>query len=159
MPQVLRYGAFGLPSASGGRSLDMLMLLEWPTRGSGQSAGYIWEGGKRFYGTRVCPGWYQSSAGVARGCKAPFSVLRMLMQANGKPPFRDLQARYKPSEFAELGRHRTRGIAFIACRTRGDARRPGRSVTTAMRFSMTVSPCIPLRACCRSAGRYNSERE
>jgi hypothetical protein len=55
------------------------MLREGQTWGPRQVAGYVWESGEPFYGTRVGPGWYQSSAGVARGCKAPFSVLRMLM--------------------------------------------------------------------------------
>jgi hypothetical protein len=41
---------------------------------------------KTFYGTRVGPGWYQGTARVARGCQVPFSVLRMLMQTNRKPP-------------------------------------------------------------------------
>ena len=35
-------------------------------------------------GHRVGPGWYQSGAGVERGCKVPFSVLRMLMEATNK---------------------------------------------------------------------------
>ena len=62
------------------------------TRGLRQAAGYVWEGGEPFYGTRVCPGWYQTGAGVARGCKAPFSALRMLMQSSRKPPESHLQA-------------------------------------------------------------------
>jgi hypothetical protein len=159
MPQVLRCGAFGLPRTSGGCSLDMLMFLDWPTRGSGQSAGYIWEGGKRFYGTRVCPGWYQSGARVARGYKSPFSVLRMLIQASRKPPLCDPKARYEPMECAGLRKHRMHEMPSIPCRARRDARRTACSVTTAMRFSMTVSPRSPLRACCRCPGRYNSERE
>jgi hypothetical protein len=60
------------------------MLWEEQTRGRGQSAGCVWEGGEPFYGTRVGPGWYQSGAGVARRCQLPFSVLRMLMQATQK---------------------------------------------------------------------------
>jgi len=57
----------------------VLMLLDRQTREPGQRAGYILAGGETFYGTRVCPGWYQSGAGVARGCNLPFSVLRMLI--------------------------------------------------------------------------------
>ena len=55
-------------------------------QGPGQAVGCVWEDGESFYGTRVGPGWYQSSAGVAKGCKLPFSVLRMLMQTRCKPP-------------------------------------------------------------------------
>ena len=60
------------------------MLQEGQTRGPGQATGYVWESGEPFYGTRVGPGWYQGGAGLARGCKVPFSVLRMLMQASRK---------------------------------------------------------------------------
>ena len=61
------------------------MLRDGQTRGREQAAGYVWEGGKPFYGTRVGPGWYQGGTRVARGCKLPFSVLRMLMQVSRKP--------------------------------------------------------------------------
>jgi hypothetical protein len=72
------------------------MLREEQTRGLGQAAGYVWARGKPFYGTRVGPGWYQSGAGVVRGCEVPFLILRMLMQANRKPPQSHLQATCKP---------------------------------------------------------------
>jgi len=68
------------------------MLREGQTRGLGQAAGHVWASGEPFYGTRVGPGWYQSGAGVARGCKVPFSVLRMLMQVSRKPPQSHLRA-------------------------------------------------------------------
>jgi hypothetical protein len=64
----------------------MLILLEGQTNEFGQAAGYVWVSGKSFYGTRVGPGWYQSGAGVARGCKVPFSVLRMLMKPSRERP-------------------------------------------------------------------------
>ncbi len=60
------------------------MLWEGETKGRRPAAAYVWEGDEPFYGTRVCPGWYQTGAGVARGRKLPFSVLRMLMQATHK---------------------------------------------------------------------------
>jgi len=66
-------------------ALDLLMLRERQIGGAGQAAGSVWEGGERFYGTRVGPGWYQGTARVARGCQVPFSVLRMLMQTSRKP--------------------------------------------------------------------------
>ena len=67
------------------------------TRGPGQAAGYVSECGEPFYGTRVGPGWYQSGTSVPRGCKPPFSVLRMLMQPSRKPPSCDPQATCKPT--------------------------------------------------------------
>jgi hypothetical protein len=81
----LHYGTAVLPGIGGGWSLEVLMLREGPPRVTGQAAGYVWEGGEPFYGTRLGPGWYQSSNRVARGCKVPFSVLRMLMQLSRKP--------------------------------------------------------------------------
>ena len=62
------------------------MLRDGQTRGRGQAVGYVWEGDKPFYGTRVGPGWYQSGTRVPRGCRMPLSVLRMLMQVSRKPP-------------------------------------------------------------------------
>jgi len=38
-----------------------------PLEGPGQAAGYVWEGGKPFYGTRVGPGWYQGSTSKEPG--------------------------------------------------------------------------------------------
>ena len=67
-------------------------------QGFGQAAGYVWEGGKPFYGTRVGPGWYQTGTRVARGCKLPFSVLRILMQVNHTPR--------RPSSYVQAGRKR-----------------------------------------------------
>jgi hypothetical protein len=64
------------------RSVDVAGRL---TRGPGQAAGYVSECGEPFYGTRVGPGWYESGTSVPRGCKLPFSVLRMLMQPSRKP--------------------------------------------------------------------------
>ena len=64
------------------RSVD---VAGWANRGFGQAAGYVWERGEPFYGTRVGQGWYQSGTRVARGCKVPFSVLRMLIQVRCKP--------------------------------------------------------------------------
>jgi len=75
-----------LPEIGGAWPLDMPMLLDGQTRGPRPAAGYVRESGEPFYGTRVGPGWYQSGAGVASGCKVPFSVSRMLMQANRHPP-------------------------------------------------------------------------
>ena len=37
------------------------------TTGPGQAAGYVWEGGEPFYGTRVGPGWYQTGTRVGKG--------------------------------------------------------------------------------------------
>jgi hypothetical protein len=76
-----RYGAVGLPGIGGGWALEVLMPLKEQTRGPVQAAAFVRERRKAFYGTRVCPERCQGSAGVARGCKPPFSVVRMLMQA------------------------------------------------------------------------------
>ena len=62
------------------------MLRDGQTKGLKQPAGYVWESGEPFYGTRVGPGWYQSGAGVAKGYKLPFSVLRMLMNSENVLP-------------------------------------------------------------------------
>jgi len=94
VPQVLRHGAVGLPGIGGGWSLEVLMLRDGQTRGPGWAAGDVWESCEPFYGTRAGPGWYQSGTGVARGCKLPFPVLRMLIQANRKLPQSHLQARH-----------------------------------------------------------------
>ena len=72
------------------------MLREGQARALGQAAGYVWEGGKPFYGTRVGPGWYQTGTRVGRGRKLPFSVLRMLMQVTRQPAPCDLPATCKP---------------------------------------------------------------
>ena len=72
------------------------MLREGQTREPGHAAGYVWASGEPFYGARLCPGWYQSGAGVARDCKVPFSILRMLMQSSRKPSPRDPKPTLKP---------------------------------------------------------------
>ena len=59
---------------------------EGANQGAGGRRRFVLESGEPFYGTRVGPGWYQSGAGVANGCKLPFSVLRMLMQPSRQPP-------------------------------------------------------------------------
>jgi hypothetical protein len=56
-------------------------------------AGYVSGCAEWLYGTRIGPGWYQGSARLAWGCRLPFSVLRMLMQASPKPPPSHLKAR------------------------------------------------------------------
>jgi hypothetical protein len=81
----LRDGAVRLPGIGSGLALEVLIVREWKTVWPGGTADSIWEGGEPFYGTRTCPVWYQSGAGVASGSNVPFSVLRMLMQASGKP--------------------------------------------------------------------------
>ena len=62
------------------------MLRKGQARGPGRPAGYVSGCGEPFYGTRVGPGRCQSGIMVGRGCKLPFSVLRMLMQDKHKPP-------------------------------------------------------------------------
>jgi hypothetical protein len=39
-----------------------------------------------FYGTRAGPGWHQTGASVPRVRNLPFSLLRMLIRVNRKPP-------------------------------------------------------------------------
>ena len=73
-----------MPGIGGGWPLDVLMLQVAKIGRLGSAAGYVWQGSEPFYGTRVGPGWYQSGTRVARGCKLPFSVLRMLMQPSRK---------------------------------------------------------------------------
>ena len=86
-------GLIGLPGNRRRMSIRCVDAAGGQTRGPGQVAGYVSGCGEWFYGTRVGPGWYQGSARVARGCKLPFSVLRMLMQPTPKPPSSHLQAR------------------------------------------------------------------
>jgi len=74
----------GLPGIDGEGALEVLILREGQPRGLGQAASCVSECGEPFYGTRIGPGWYQSSARVARGCGVPFSVLRMLIQVRRK---------------------------------------------------------------------------
>ena len=103
------------------------MLRKGQARGPGRPAGYVSGCGEPFYGTRVGPGRYQSGTRVGRGCKVPFSVLRMLMQASRKPPRGESrrqngecrkagqsrpQARYKPSASQEIGRC---SLVFLLC--------------------------------------------
>ena len=57
----------------------MLMVRRGTTGGLGSPQGVFGRRGAAFYGTRVCPGWYQGSAGVTRGCMLPFLILRMLI--------------------------------------------------------------------------------
>ena len=44
-----------LPARDGGYPLEVLILIEAQTKGSVQTARYVWEGGKPFYGTMVGP--------------------------------------------------------------------------------------------------------
>ena len=78
-------------------------------RGSGPAAGCIW-GGEPFYGARMVPGWYQTGTSVPRGRNLPFSLLRLLMQCDRKPPQGNPLA-VSRSSYA-LQRH-------IACREQG----------------------------------------
>jgi hypothetical protein len=74
--------------------------------GSGRSADYVAGCGEPFYGTRVGPGWYQSSARVARGCKAPFSVLPMLILRRPKATQSHIKATYEPSTWEGVGTYK-----------------------------------------------------
>ena len=72
-----------------GAGQDIIRAVDdagWENHEPGQAAGYVSECGEPFYGTRVGPGWYQTGTRVARGCKLPFSVLRLLMQVSRNPP-------------------------------------------------------------------------
>src|ERR1035441_9709136 len=105
----------GLPHAESLVSelpLEVLMLREGQTRALGQAAGYIWGGGEPFYGTMVGPWWYQTATRVARGCKLPFSVLRMLIPA---APNRRQKAVHPP-QYTYGGRKAECRPAFAALR-------------------------------------------
>jgi len=57
-------------------------------------------------GHRVGPGCYQSGAGAERGCKVPFSVLRMLMQTSRKPPRREDRRQKAEGRKADQSHHK-----------------------------------------------------
>jgi hypothetical protein len=58
----------------------------------GAAGGLFLERGDWFYGTMAGPWWCHGTAMVARGCQAPFSILRTLIQATLKPHQCDIKA-------------------------------------------------------------------
>src|ERR1035441_388773 len=76
----------GLPGIFGGWPLEVLILMEGQIGCLGPSEGSFWGANEPFYGTRVGPGWYQTTTSVPRMRNLLFSLLRMLIQGSRRPP-------------------------------------------------------------------------